>query len=238
MKKNKVAAVVGAGPGLGASVAKRFAKEGYTTALVARTQSKLEEIQKSIEALGQRALPFSADVNSESDLESTFRNITDNEGDIEVLVYNAGDFKMQSVLDIDPEEFKRSWEINCMGAFLCSKLVLPSMIENKRGTIIFTGATASIRGSAMFSRLAVGKFGLRALAQSMAREFGPMGIHVAHVVIDGMIATPFFMETQPDRDPQTLLSPESIAEQYWQLHLQDRTSWTLELDLRPSVENF
>jgi len=229
---------VGAGPGLGASVAQRFAKEGYTAALVARTQSKLKEIQNGIEALGQRALPFSADVTSEKELERVFHEITENEGAIEILVYNAGDFKTQSVLDIDPEGFKRSWEINCMGAFLCSKLVLPGMIEKKRGTIIFTGATASKRGGAMFSRLAVGKFGLRALAQSMAREFGPLGIHVAHVIIDGMIATPFYLESQPDRDPMTLLSPESIAEQYWQLHLQERTSWTLELDLRPSVERF
>ncbi len=238
MNKNKVVAVVGAGPGLGASVAQRFAKEGYTIALIARTQSKLEEIQKSIEALGQRALPVSADVTSESDLESAFNQITEDGGNIEALIYNAGDFKMQSVLDIDPEGFKRSWEINCMGAFLSSKLVLPSMIENKRGTIIFTGATASKRGSSMFSRLAVGKFGLRALAQSMAREFGPKGVHIAHVVIDGIIATPFYIENQPDRDPQTLLSPDSIAEQYLQLHIQDRTSWTLELDLRPSAEKF
>lgn len=238
MSKNKVAAVVGAGPGLGASVAQRFAKEDYTVALVARNLGNLEEIQKSIEALGQRALPLSADVTKESDLEGAFNKITEDEGNIEVLIYNAGDFKMQSVLEIGTEEFKRSWEINCMGAFLCSKLVLPSMIENNRGTIIFTGATASKRGSALFSRLAVGKFGLRALAQSMAREFGPKGIHVAHVVIDGQIATPLFLEAQPDRDPETLLSPDSIAEQYLQLHSQDPTSWTLELDLRPSVEKF
>jgi len=238
MKKNRVVAVAGAGPGLGASVARRFAKEGYTAALVARTQSKLEEIQNEIEALGQCALPFTADLTSEKELERVFHEISEKAGTIDVLVYNAGDFKMQSLLDIDPEGFKRSWEINCLGAFLCSKLALPPMIENKRGTIIFTGATASKRGSAMFARLAVGKFGLRALAQSMAREFGPKGIHVTHVVIDGQIATPFYLETQPERDPRTLLSPESIAEQYWQLHLQGRTSWTLELDLRPSVEKF
>ena len=218
MSKNKVVAVVGAGPGLGASVAQRFAKEGYDIALIARTLGKLEEIQKSIEALGQRALPFSADVTKESDLQSAFDKITEDEGNIEVLLSHAGDFKMQSVLDIDTEGFKRSWEINCMGSFRCSKMALPAMIENNKGTIIFTGATASKRGSALFSRLAVGKFGLRALAQSMARELGPKGIHVAHVVIDGQIATPFYLEAQPDRDPQTLLSPESIAEQYLQLH--------------------
>lgn len=238
MKKNNVAAIVGAGPGLGAAVARRFARQGYTVALVARTHRKMEEIKKGIEHAGGSAFSFSADVTREKELESAFHEITEKAGSIGVLVYNAGDFKMESILNIKPEEFKRSWEINCLGAFLCAKFVLPSMIEEKEGTIIFTGATASKRGSAMFSRLAVGKFGLRALAQSMAREFGPSGIHVAHVIIDGHIATPYYLESQPDRDPQTLLSPESIAEQYWQLHIQDSTAWTLEIDLRPSVEKF
>jgi len=112
------------------------------------------------------------------------------------------------------------------------------MIETGRGTILLTGATASLRGSARFAALAVGKFGLRALAQSMAREFGPHGIHVAHVVIDGQINTPRVRAMFPDREEHTMLSPEAIAETYWRLHVQDRTAWTLELDLRPSVERF
>jgi NAD(P)-dependent dehydrogenase (short-subunit alcohol dehydrogenase family) len=124
------------------------------------------------------------------------------------------------------------------GAFYAAQQVLPAMIESGRGTILFTGATASLRGSARFSALAVGKFGLRALAQSMAREFGPQGIHVAHVIIDGQINTPRMREMSPDREYHTMLSPDAIAETYWQLHTQDRTAWTLELDLRPSVESF
>ena len=124
------------------------------------------------------------------------------------------------------------------GAFYGAQQVLPAMLEAGRGTILLTGATASLRGSARFSALAVGKFGLRALAQSMAREFGPQGIHVAHVVIDGQINTPRMREMSPDREEHTMLSPEAIAETYWQLHSQDRTAWTLELDLRPSVERF
>jgi NAD(P)-dependent dehydrogenase (short-subunit alcohol dehydrogenase family) len=112
------------------------------------------------------------------------------------------------------------------------------MLERGRGTIILTGATASLRGSARFSALAVGKFGLRALAQSMAREFGPQGIHVSHVIIDGQIDTPSIRETMPDREEHTMLSPDAIAEAYWQLHVQDPTAWTLELDLRPAVERF
>jgi NAD(P)-dependent dehydrogenase (short-subunit alcohol dehydrogenase family) len=124
------------------------------------------------------------------------------------------------------------------GAFYAAQQVLPPMLEAGRGTILLTGATASLRGSACFSALAVGKFGLRALAQSMAREFGPQGIHVAHVVIDGQINTPRMREMSPDREEHTMLSPDTIAETYWQLHAQDHTAWTLELDLRPSVESF
>jgi NAD(P)-dependent dehydrogenase (short-subunit alcohol dehydrogenase family) len=112
------------------------------------------------------------------------------------------------------------------------------MVEVGRGTVLLTGATASLRGSARFSALAVGKFGLRALAQSMAREFGPQGVHVAHVIIDGQINTPRSREMSPEREDHTMLSPEAIAETYWQLHSQDQTAWTLELDLRPAVERF
>ena len=124
------------------------------------------------------------------------------------------------------------------GAFYAAQQVLPAMIEAERGTILLTGATASLRGSARFSALAVGKFGLRALAQSMAREFGPQGIHVAHVIIDGQINTPSARERSPEREEHTMLSPDTIAETYWQLHIQDHTAWTLELDLRPAVEGF
>jgi NAD(P)-dependent dehydrogenase (short-subunit alcohol dehydrogenase family) len=124
------------------------------------------------------------------------------------------------------------------GAFYGARQVLPAMLGAGRGTVLLTGATASLRGSARFSALAVGKFGLRALAQSMAREFGPQGIHVAHVIIDGQINTPRMREMSPEREEHTMLSPDAIAETYWQLHVQDPTAWTLELDLRPSVESF
>jgi NAD(P)-dependent dehydrogenase (short-subunit alcohol dehydrogenase family) len=124
------------------------------------------------------------------------------------------------------------------GAFYAAQQVLPAMVEAARGTVLLTGATASLRSSARFSALAVGKFGLRALAQSMAREFGPQGVHVAHVIIDGQINTPRLREISPEREDHTMLSPEAIAETYWQLYSQDHTAWTLELDLRPAVERF
>ena len=127
---------------------------------------------------------------------------------------------------------------NCAGAFYAAQSVLPAMLEQGRGTVILTGATASMRGSAKFSALATGKFALRALAQSMAREFGPQGIHVAHAIIDGQIDTPRVRSMSPDRDASTMLSPDAIAEAYWQLHRQDASAWTHELDLRPAVETF
>ena len=171
-------------------------------------------------------------------MEVAFGRVRDEIGAPEVLVYNAGAFQIGGILEIDPRRFDECFKINCAGAFYAAQQVLPAMVEAGRGTILLTGATASLRGSARFSALAVGKFGLRALAQSMAREFGPQGIHVAHVIIDGQINTPTMREMSPDREEHTMLSPESIAETYWQLHSQDHTAWTLELDLRPSVESF
>jgi len=239
MNTDKIAVILGTGPGLGSALALKFSREGYKIAIVSRTKRKLEKIKKDIERSGGEVFIAPADVTNEKDLKAAFKNISQELGkNIDVLVYNAGDFKMQSILKIKPDEFKSSWDINCFGAFLSSKLVLPSMLKRKKGTIIFTGATASIRGSSGFSRLAVGKFGLRALAQSMAREFGAKGVHIAHVIIDGQIASPNYSKNMPERDIKSFLSPEAIAEQYWQIHIQPLTSWTLEMDLRPALERF
>jgi NAD(P)-dependent dehydrogenase (short-subunit alcohol dehydrogenase family) len=145
---------------------------------------------------------------------------------------------MGGVLEVSPEDFDDCFRANCSGAFYGAREVLPAMVERGHGTILLTGATASMRGSANFAALATGKFGLRALAQSMAREFWPQGIHVAHVIIDGQINTPRVRERFPDREEHTMLSPDAIAETYWRLHTQDPTAWTLETDLRPTVESF
>jgi NAD(P)-dependent dehydrogenase (short-subunit alcohol dehydrogenase family) len=234
----KVAAVLGIGPGLGAAVARRFSREGFAVALMARREEELETVQDTIQESGEVALPVSADATDPASVASAFDKVRVDLGAPEVFVYNASAFKMGGILEITPKQFEDCWRANCLGAFLGAQQVLPAMLENGRGTIVFTGATASLRGSARFSCLAVGKFALRALAQSMAREFGPQGIHVVHVIIDGQINTPRVREMNPDREEHTMLSPESIAETYWQLHSQDPTAWTLELDLRPSVERF
>ena len=234
----KVAVILGVGPGLGAAISRRFAREGYTVGLMARNEDGLSEIRREIEEEGGTAAPFSTDATDPSSVEEAFGRLREELGDPEVLVYNAGAFQMGGILEVSPEQFDFCFKANCAGAFYAARQVLPAMQDAGRGTVLLTGATASMRGSARFAALATGKFGLRALAQSMAREFGPQGIHVAHVIIDGQINTPRVREMSPDREDSTMLSPDAIAEAYWQLHTQDPTAWTLELDLRPSVENF
>jgi NAD(P)-dependent dehydrogenase (short-subunit alcohol dehydrogenase family) len=235
---DKTAAILGVGPGLGAAVACRFAGEGFAVALMARREGSVAGVREEIEGAGGTALAVSADATDLASVASAFDEVRNGLGDPEVFVYNAGAFQMGGILDLSPEKFDGCFKANCAGAFYAAQQVLPAMVEAGRGTVLLTGATASLRGGARFSALAVGKFGLRALAQSMAREFGPQGVHVAHVVIDGQIDTPRVREMSPGREDHTMLSPDAIAEAYWQLHSQDRTAWTLELDLRPAVESF
>lgn len=238
MSKQRVAAVLGVGPGLGAAVAQRFAREGFAVGLMARGEDKLAPVKAQIERLGGTALGVPTDAGDAASVKAAFAAVRAELGPPEVLVYNAGAYQMGGILDVTPEQFEACWRANCLGGFLAAQQVLPAMLEKGRGTLLFTGATGSLRGSARFACLAVGKFGLRALTQSLAREFGPRGIHVAHVIIDGQIDTPRLRAAQPERDPQTLLAPDAIAETYWHLHQQDRTTWALELDLRPATEKF
>ena len=219
-------------------MARRFAIEDFTVGLMARSQKSTSAAREEIEGGGGTAVEIRTDAADAGSVSRAFKEVRESLGDPEVFVYNAGALQIGGVLELTPERFDECWRANCAGALYGSQQVLPAMLEERRGTIILTGATASLRGSASFSALAVGKFGLRALAQSMARELGPQGIHVAHVVIDGQINTQRIREISPNREEQTMLSPSAIAEAYWQLHTQDPTAWTLELDLRPSVEQF
>ena len=235
---DKVAAVLGVGPGLGAAVARRFAGEGFAVALMARSEEGVKQSKEEIEGGGGTALTVPADATDPDSVAAAFERVRHELGDPEVFVYNAGAFQMGGILDLSPEQFDECFRANCAGAFYGAQQVLPAMVEAGRGTILLTGASAALRGKANFSALAVGKFGLRALAQSMAREFGPQGVHVAHIIVDGQINTPTMREMSPDREEHTLLSPDAIAGTYWLLHSQDPTAWTLEMDLRPSVESF
>jgi NAD(P)-dependent dehydrogenase (short-subunit alcohol dehydrogenase family) len=234
----RVAAVFGVGPGLGAAVARRFAREGYAVALLARGESGLREVQASITQTGGRAASFTADAGDAGSVSQAFARVREELGAPEVLIYNAGAFQMGGILELEPAAFESAWRVNCLGGFLCAREVLPAMLERGRGTLLFSGATASLRGGARFAGLAVGKFGLRALAQSVAREFGPRGIHAAHIVIDGQIDTQRVRSMMPGRDAASMLAPDAIAESYWQLHQQHPSAWTQELDLRPASEKF
>ena len=235
---NKVAVVVGVGPGLGRALAVRFAQGGFALALVARHDESLRAVQAEVEGLGGSARSYVGDASDEASVRATFASIREELGAPEVLVYNAGAFQGGGILELSALAFEQAWRVNCLGGLLAAQAVLPAMLERGRGSIIFSGATASVRGSARFAGLAVGKFGLRALAQSMARELGPKGVHVAHVVIDGGIDSPRARGMLAGRDASSLLSPTAIAENYWNLHAQDPSTWSHEIDLRPSVEKF
>jgi NAD(P)-dependent dehydrogenase (short-subunit alcohol dehydrogenase family) len=234
----KIAVIVGVGPGLGAALARRFARGGYAIGLMARHADSLAAVEKEIANAGGAAMSVAVDATDPASVAGAFATVRAQLGDPDVFVYNAGAFQPGGILEIGVDAFENAWRANCLGGFLTVREVLPAMVAKQCGTVLFTGATASRRGSARFAALAVGKFGLRALAESTAREFGPQGIHVAHVVIDGQIDTPRLRAMMPDRDPRTMLSPDAIAETYWQLHSQDATSWTFELDVRPSVEKW
>lgn len=230
-----IALIVGVGPGLGAALARRFAVGGCTVAVAARDGGRLAGLAA---AIGAR--PYPCDAGDPDSVAALFRRVDHEIGTPRLVVYNAGAYHRASVLDTEPADFERCWRALCFGGFLVGRAAGRAMLETgSGGTVVFTGATAALRGGAGFVNLAVGKFGLRALSQSMARELGPRGIHVAHVIIDGQIED----ATRDGRGPgargeDALLHPDAIAETYWQLHLQPRSAWTQELDLRPWSERF
>ena len=228
-----VALIVGVGPGLGTALARRFAAGGLAVAVAARRGEALDALATEI---GGRS--YSCDATEESSVDRLFEAVTVKLGAPKVAIYNAGAYAPGAVLEIDPADFERCWRALCLGGFFVAQRAARLMVEAGGGTILFTGATASLRGGARFANLAVGKFGLRALAQSMARELGPKGIHVAHVIIDGQIRSERHAHLEKERPPDGLLDPAAIAETYWHLHRQHRSAWTLEIDLRPWVEKF
>ena len=232
------AVIVGAGPGLGLALARRFAREGFALALIARQEETLRTLQGALSALGPRLGTYPVDAADPQAVDAVCTATVQDLGEPSVLIYNAGSYQPGGLADITPQQFEAAWKIGCMGAFLFARRLVPAMADAGRGSVLLTGATAAWRGGSGFATLAVPKFGLRALAQSMAREYGPQGVHVAHVVIDGQIDTPRLREREPDRAAHTLLAPDAIAETYWQLHCQDASAWTLEMDLRPAGERF
>ncbi len=234
--------VVGAGEATGAAIARRFAREGFTACVARRSADKLAPLVAEIEAAGGRARAFGCDARREDEVQALVRTVEDEVGPIEVAVFNVGANVPCSILEETARKYVKIWELACLAGFLVGREVALRMVARGRGTILFTGATASLRGGANFAAFAGAKHGLRALAQSMARELGPRGIHVGHVVVDGAIDTAFIRDNFPERyalkAQDGILNPDHIAENYWQLHRQPRDAWTFELDLRPWCEKW
>jgi len=237
-----VALVIGAGDSTGGAIAKRFAAGGLVACMTRRDADKLEPLVTAIRAAGGSAHGFGSDARKEDEVVALVDRIEREVGPIEVLVFNIGANVPCSILDETARKYFKIWEMACLGGFLNAREVARRMVARGHGTIIFTGATASLRGSAHFAAFAGAKHALRALAQSMARELGPKNIHVAHVVVDGSIDTEFIRSNFPDKyatkNEDGILNPDHIAENYWHLHTQPRDAWTFELDLRPWNERW
>ena len=230
----------GAGDATGSAIARRFAHEGYTVCVARRNEDALQPLVQQINDRGGRALAFSLDARREDQVVAFFNQIEAEVGPIEVMVFNVGGNVRFPILETTAQKYFKVWEMCAMAGFLAGREAARVMLPRGRGTLLFTGATASLRGANGFAAFAGGKAALRALAQSMARELAPKGLHVAHVVIDGLIDTAFarehFAQRVADGGPDSILSPDHIADAYWWLHQQPRDAWTFELDLRPSVE--
>lgn len=235
----QTAVIVGVGSGLGGSLVRKLADENFTVIAIARHASSLEGFDDYSKA--GRVILTNCDATLPEEVEQVFAGIENQYGPLKVTIFNAGAYERGTVAETKPDDFERCWRVGCFAGFLtgrCAARLMLNHDEGHRGTIIFTGATSSLRGSAGFVNLAAPKFALRALAQSMARELGPQGIHVAHVIIDGGIRSPRYEKMFDNLKPDALLEPNAIADVYFALHQQHRSTWTQELDLRPWVEKF
>jgi NAD(P)-dependent dehydrogenase (short-subunit alcohol dehydrogenase family) len=232
-----VAAVVGVGAGLGAALARRFAR-GYGVALVARDRDKLDGYVAEIQASGGRALAVPADVSRPDDIRAAFARIRSDLGDVAVLLYNAAMRPFGTLMETKPSTFETTWRVSTFGAFLCAQEVVSAMVKTGAGVIIFTGATAGTKPFARSAAFGPAKFALRGLGQVMARDLGTQGVHVAYVNVDGAIDMPFIHRLRPDLAKDQMLDPAAIAETYWHVAHQHRSAWTQEIDVRPFRESF
>jgi NAD(P)-dependent dehydrogenase (short-subunit alcohol dehydrogenase family) len=228
----ETALIVGAGSGLSASLARLFSREGMQVALAARDTNKLAAL-----ASETGAMTWACDASDAAQVDELFRRVDDKIGPPSLVVYNASRRVRGAIESLDPAEVQRSWMVSCFGAFLAGQQAARRMLTAGRGTILFTGATASVKGFPQSTTFAIGKFALRGLAQCMARELAPKNIHVAHIVIDGGIASSYAKSAE-DRASDRFLDPDTIAQEYLHLHRQQRSAWTWELELRPYTENF
>jgi NAD(P)-dependent dehydrogenase (short-subunit alcohol dehydrogenase family) len=243
--KSRVALLVGAGDAIGAAVARRFAADGYGVCVARRDPAKSLSVVQEIIASGGSARAVGTDVRSEEAVQALFAQVEAELGAVELCLFNAGANVKSPLIETSARLFFKAWELACYGGFLTGREAARYMLPRGRGTILFTGATASVRGGSGFVAFAAAKFGLRAVAQSMARELAPKNVHVAHLIIDGAIDSKAIHRrlsaatgVMPDLAPDSLIQTSSVAEAYWALHNQSRDGWTHELDLRPYSERW
>jgi NAD(P)-dependent dehydrogenase (short-subunit alcohol dehydrogenase family) len=234
---NKTCVVVGVGEGLGAALARRFAA-GYKVALLARSVDVIEKAADEIKREGGVALPLQSDATVESQIAAAYDRITSELGPVEILIYNGGRRPMGRLMETTPQVFEETWRLHTFGAFLWARQVVPDMLSRGSGAILITGATAGIRPWPNSAGFAPAKFAVRGLAQVMARDLHPQGIHVAYVNVDGGIDMPLLRKFRPDSKDEDLLKPSAIADAFWYLAHQDRSTWSHELDVRPFTEKF
>jgi len=238
------AVVLGVGPeqGLGAALARKFANEGLHVFIGGRSKNKLQGVAEGVRKQGGQSTPVVTDANSEQQVCSLFEMANNKRFKLELAVYNVDSIFSAPLLETDIEQFTQLWQQNCLGGFIFGKQAISQLCKHQQGTVIYTGATASLRAKPPFTCFSAAKSGLRALVQGMAREFAPQGIHVAHVVLDGVIdgerSRTNFPELVNSKVENGLLSLEAIADTYWSLHCQPASTWTHEMDLRPFSELF
>jgi NAD(P)-dependent dehydrogenase (short-subunit alcohol dehydrogenase family) len=226
--------IAGVGPGLGASIARKFAAEGCAVGLFARSATFIDDLADELSDGPGDALAVPTDVTDPEAVAAGFAEVREAFGSVDVLVNHASGGAWKRLMDLSAEEFERAVAVGTQGGFLCSQEAVSDMLDNDGGTVIFTGATSAVRGNEGALAFSAAKFAVRGMAESMARDLGPRGIHVAHVVIDGGIQPP----NREVENPDEFLDPDAIAENYWHLVKQDESAWTLELDLRPHTEEF
>lgn len=237
LQNKPVAVIAGVGPGLGASLVRRFAST-YAVAILARSADYLKSLANEMRNGGATVLELPTDVGDRANLTSALHTVRIELGEPEVMLYNAGSGSWGTIVDITPEQYEADWRVNAFGAFVAAKEVVPGMIARGRGAILFTGATAGIKAGPKSVSFGPAKFAMRGLAQSLARDLGPKGIHVAWINVDGSIDIPGARGRKPTLNDGDFLKPEAIAETYWHLAHQDSSAWTMELEVRPFKEKF
>lgn len=235
---SQTAVIAGVGPGLGAAIARKFANEGCNIVLLSRSSPYIINLSNRLEGTGIKVLPIPTDITKATQVEATFEQIRGEFGAPDILVNHAGNAAWGNLSELTPEAFESAWRVCTLGAFLCVKQVVPDMLEKGNGTILFSGATSAVRGRAGAIAFSSAKHAMRGLASSLAREVGPHGIHVAHIIIDGIINTPSLRERYQLDEGEPLLEPDAIADTYWALVQQDRSAWSFEVDVRPHNEEF